>query len=191
MEKLDIKTDTNRIRQNIVGLAWGFAEATLFFIIPDVYISYFAVKDLKRALVVSLYVLVGSISGGVIVYIWAKIDYESTIEIIDKVPAVTEQMLETVRSEISERGVFALLLGPLNGIPYKAYVAIASEANVNFLALILVSIPVRMMRFVLVTIGVNLTSKLIGNRITNTQKIVVLSLFWILLYLFYFKNNWI
>ncbi|GEM_PF-3959884 len=49
---------------NRVALAWGFAEATLFFIVPDVWLTLVARERLRTGLIASLYSLAGALAGG-------------------------------------------------------------------------------------------------------------------------------
>ncbi len=48
-----------------IALAWGFAEATLFFIVADLLISYVTVYfGLRRGLEAALFAMIGAIAGG-------------------------------------------------------------------------------------------------------------------------------
>jgi len=52
----------------VVGaaLVWGFAEATLFFFVPDILITRIALADLRRALWACFWSLLGAVSGGAV-----------------------------------------------------------------------------------------------------------------------------
>jgi len=51
--------------------AWGLAEATLFFIVPDVLLSWLAAFRPRVAWPAVLTCLVGALAGGVIMYLAA------------------------------------------------------------------------------------------------------------------------
>ena len=48
---------------NLGAAVWGFAEATLFFIVPDVLLSWIALHAPRKALVACLWAVVGAPSG--------------------------------------------------------------------------------------------------------------------------------
>lgn len=47
------------------AFAWGLAEATFFFIVPDVFTTRLALQDFKRALISCIFTLAGALLGGV------------------------------------------------------------------------------------------------------------------------------
>ena len=49
---------------NALAAIWGAAEATLFFIVPDVFLSWLALSDRRQALIACLYALLGALVGG-------------------------------------------------------------------------------------------------------------------------------
>src|SRR3546814_12347528 len=51
-----------------VSLLWGFAEATVFFVVPDVWISRRALSSWRAALRGCGFALAGALVGGVLLY---------------------------------------------------------------------------------------------------------------------------
>src|SRR5690606_1189122 len=51
-----------------VSLLWGFAEATVFFVVPDVWISRLALSSWPAALRACGFALVGALAGGALLY---------------------------------------------------------------------------------------------------------------------------
>src|SRR5260221_4366767 len=47
-----------------LGLFWGFAEATLFFIVPDVLLTLVALFSFRRSAQLMACILVGAVAGG-------------------------------------------------------------------------------------------------------------------------------
>jgi len=44
---------------NLVALSWGFAEATFFFIVPDVFLSRIALDRIRTAWAASVWATLG------------------------------------------------------------------------------------------------------------------------------------
>lgn len=171
---------------NLVAFIWGLAEATLFFIVPDVWLTGVAVKDRKKALLACLYALAGALIGGGVMYFWGSHDPSSAQAIVNKVPGIPDSFLSRVAGDLEKEGVPAMLFGPLQGIPYKLYALFSGSMGLSLPAFILWSVPARLVRFVL--------AALISGWIFDTglkawtlkQKYVFLAAFWIIFYGWYF-----
>ena len=76
----------------------------------------------------------------------------------DQLPEVDRERYvvgEHVAHVASQQGAAAVLLGPLSGTPYKLYAAQAAAAGIGPLAFLAISVPARLLRFVVVTVGVH------------------------------------
>jgi hypothetical protein len=74
----------------IAAALWGFAEATLFFLVPDVLLTGIAMrKGLRVALLASLAAAAAATAGGLIMYRWAAADAAGARQVIDLLPAVS------------------------------------------------------------------------------------------------------
>ena len=129
-----------------LGLLWGFAEGTVFFIVPDILISAVALFSLRRSLLCMAQVLVGSLCAGTFIFFATQAFPEPTFRLIHAIPFVTDSMFATVQADYTAGGAWALVKGPLSGIPYKIY-ALHDPAYVNLPAFLAVSIPARLERF--------------------------------------------
>jgi hypothetical protein len=49
---------------NGIAALWGLAEATLFFIVPDVWLTLITVWSPRKALIACLFALLGALAGG-------------------------------------------------------------------------------------------------------------------------------
>ena len=58
----------------IIASLWGFAEATLFFFVPDIWISILALKNGRQGLIACFYSFVGAVVGGLIMYYLGRAD---------------------------------------------------------------------------------------------------------------------
>lgn len=170
---------------NKVAASWGFAEATLFFIVPDVWLSIVARKDLKKGLIACFYSLAGALLGGAILFWWGLNDVDSASTIIEMIPAINHDMLARVQLDLSEQGLSAVMLGPLSGTPYKVYAINAANTEASIWLFLLISIPARLVRFIIVVACSHYLSQLITNK-TKLNPLMIIICFWLLFYGGYF-----
>jgi membrane protein YqaA with SNARE-associated domain len=170
---------------NLIAPVWGFAEATFFFIVPDVWISILALSSLHEGIVACIYSLVGAILGGIIMYRRGKVDLKAANDFMVRIPAIRPRDIQQVQTSLQKSGVIAILFGPLLGIPYKIYAA-NSSAVISLLSLILISVPARVIRFLLVAFIANALSNGMLSHFSHVQKIEIMLAFWAVTYSFYF-----
>ena len=118
------------------GLLWGLAEATLFFIVPDVLLTLVALFSFRRSARVLACILLGALAGGTIMfYLGAKNPAQAKAAVL-RVPFVSATMFDKTQQSFQHDGIWALTKGPGNGIPYKVYCVQASRYSglVLFLA---------------------------------------------------------
>jgi membrane protein YqaA with SNARE-associated domain len=171
---------------NAVAALWGFAEATLFFIVPDVLLSWIALTCLRRALWACCWALGGALLGGLIMYSWGATRLESAEAALALQPAVDQQMLHEVREQIEQSGLKALFAGPLEGRPYKIYAVYAGALRVNLPGFLLISIPARLLRFVVIScLTAFLAQKVLTFTSLRAQRIA-LCVCWVTFYAWFF-----
>ena len=134
-------------RERAVAAVWGFAEATLFFLVPDVHLTRVALRDGRLALSAALAATAGALAGGALLWAWGAADPAAALAVLERVPAVSPALLERVRAELLADGWAALALGPSRGTPYKLYAATSGALGMSLLGLLLVSAPARLVRF--------------------------------------------
>lgn len=144
--------------------AWGFAEATLFFVVPDVLLSAIAIRDLRRAFLCCLVAALAAVIGGLIMYEWGAVDPAVAVDTVESLPGIGSHMIERVRAELASQGILAMILGPLSGTPYKVYAVQAAKAGVDEGLFILMSLPARLPRFLLVSLAAALASRFLQSR---------------------------
>lgn len=165
---------------------WGLAEATFFFIVPDVLLSLYGTRHLKRALVACLYALAGAMLGGLVMYWVGTHHSEAALAFLDMLPSISPEMLERARSDIEGTGALAVLQGPLLGTPYKIYAVQAAGAGLSLTTFLLVSIPARLIRFILVVLLVWWLFNRLPDRMSQQQKMRIACGGWGIFYLLYF-----
>ena len=130
------------------GFAWGFAEATLFFIVPDVLLTLVALFSFPRSARVLACILLGALAGGTIMFSLGAKDPAQAQQVVLRVPFVSQAMFDKTHSSFQREGIWALTKGPGNGIPYKVY-CVQSGKYSGLLLFLLVSLLARLERFVL------------------------------------------
>lgn len=158
----------------------------MFFIVPDVWLGLAGRNRLQTGLRACLFALLGALIGGALIYFWGAHDHSGAIALIEKVPAISPAMVARVQGELTVHGVWSILAGPLTDTPYKLYAAQAAQAGIGFGVFILLSIPARGIRFVIITMGVHYAlKKIIPAKIARHPTTLILSC-WVLFYFFYF-----
>lgn len=175
----------NRI--NALAAFWGFAEATVFFIVPDALLSWVALRSLKRALIACLWVTGGALLGGCILWFVGAADPEPARALFALIPAIDNAMITNVGSQIESVGLKALFLGPLSGTPYKIYAVEAANLGYGLGIFLLISLPARLIRFLLVSLIAGGISNLLQRRVNLRQLQAMHIVFWIGLYVWYFS----
>lgn len=170
------------------SFSWGFVESMLFFLVPDMILSVVAVHNLRRALWCCLWAVAGAIAGGAVMYAWGAHDVATALQVLDAVPAIPADMLTKVHHELSTGGLTAMLWGPLIGIPYKIYAVQAGALGLSVPGFLLMTIPARIIRFVITCLGFNLVSRGL-RRLGAGPRLIAgcWTLFWILNYAIYWS----
>jgi membrane protein YqaA with SNARE-associated domain len=170
-----------------VAALWGFAEATLFFVVPDVWLTAVAVRrGARAALAAALCAAAGALVGGALMYAWGADDPAGAAAALDAVPAVSPAMLDRVRADLERDGAAAALLaGAFSGVPYKAYAALAPSAGVGPWPLLAATAPARLARFVPACLLAALLSGVLSGRLSARGRTLVLAGFWAAFYAYY------
>jgi len=172
----------------VVALGWGFAEATLFFVVPDVWIGLLALFSWRAGLRAVVWAVIGALAGGALMYgVGAQLDRDISARLLDAVPAISLGMVERVEEEMREHGPSSMLLGPLRGTPYKIYARTAGVQEQPLSTVLLWTIPARGARFVLIAAVSALYGWLV-RRITSRTGLLLgpYLLAWTLFYVGYF-----
>jgi len=166
----------------LAGL-WGFAEATLFFIVPDVPISAVAaLAGWRRGVVAALAAALGAMAGGLAMYLWGAADPEAARSAVVALPAIDRAMAEAVARDFTAGGYAAMLAGAFGGIPYKLYAVAAGEQGAPLAAFLVMTPLVRLPRFLLAAFAAAWTARFVPSR----ARLPVLAVVWIAFYAFYF-----
>jgi membrane protein YqaA with SNARE-associated domain len=173
----------------VMALGWGFAEATFFFIVPDVWIGLLTLYSWRAGLRAVCSAVMGALIGGAVMYgFGAQLGRDRSARLLAAVPAISPAMVARVEEEMREHGPASMVLGPLRGTPYKIYARTAGIQEQPLGAMLLWTIPARGARFVLVAAVAGLYGWLV-RRITPRTSWLLAPYFlaWVLFYVRYFR----
>jgi membrane protein YqaA with SNARE-associated domain len=172
---------------NAVALLWGFAEATLFFIVPDVWLSLVAVwRGRRAALLAAGWAIGGAVVGGALMHIWGASSPDAAVAALDRLPAISPAMIAGVHADLEGKGAAAMIIGSLTGVPYKIYAVLAPGVGLQLPLFLLISVPARAIRFVVVVLVAGRLNELLARRLTPRWRYGVLGIVWLAFYGFYF-----
>ena len=172
------------------AFAWGVAEASLLFIIPDVLLTLIACRAFKPAFKATLAALAGALIGGATMYAFGLRSPDDARAFLDYVPAINPNLIERVARQLNEHGLTAVMIGPLKGIPYKIYAVEWGAQGRSLISFLLISIPARYVRFFLAAVVARLIARLI-EPVTERRasiEVLILAISWIAFYGFYFSR---
>jgi membrane protein YqaA with SNARE-associated domain len=130
----------------VAGFVWGFAEASFFFVVPDVIISLVTMFSPRQGLKQVGAALVGATVGGMLLFSLAHHDPDAAHGLLRHVPWLRAGMIEDARRDFHEEGAWGMMRGPAKGLPYKVY-AVLAPAHISWLAFLLVTPLDRVSRF--------------------------------------------
>lgn len=172
-----------------LALLWGWSEATVFFIVPDVLLTLLALRSLRIALKACALATLGAVIGGAMAYDYASLHPTSSREILVSIPAIDDRMLGTVGTQIEQHGAAAVFLGPVRGIPYKIYAVEWAWQHRPLLDLLLVTVPARAIRFVLTSALASLIAGALRERVRERTLVHIHLLAWTAFYSAYFAAH--
>ena len=170
----------------VLALAWGFAEGTLFFILPDVPLSLVALMRPRRALIHLTAILGGAVVAGAVMFTWSS-QGPNAQAAVGRVVLVSPRMFERAELDYEKFGVWAAVVGPLRGIPYKVYAVEAPEHS-SLGRFLLITIPARAWRLLIVWIGSSALGLLLRKgRLTSWAPPIHVA-FWTAVYIVYWAR---
>lgn len=169
----------------MISFVWGFLEATVFFIVPDVWLTWLVLDHPKKAFHNSLWMLAGALLGGSVLFFLGT-RFPDHSDWFTRIPAIHAEMIQMVSSDLEAKGGISLLLGPIKGIPYKLF-AFQASSEMSFLMFILISFPARLLRFIAVTSAAWLIARtFLQNHSLKTKRMILITC-WVCFYCWYFS----
>lgn len=165
---------------------WGFAEATLFFILPDVPLSYYALDKKHNLTRLCCITLLGALLGGGVMYCWGQYNFDTAYHLVESVPAINDELMATVHEQLKSSGVLAVFIGPLQGLPYKTFAVQASAAHISIIEFLLMSIPARLVRFLVIAYVARWIAFNLLRHLQRRHLVAVWGGVWLVVYALYF-----
>jgi membrane protein YqaA with SNARE-associated domain len=172
-----------------LGFLWGFAEATLFFIIPDVVLSWASLAGAKCGIKIFGAILAGAIVGGFCMYLWAVWQPEVARSAVAGVPFVRTKMFDQVQADYRSHGVSGIFYTLGTGIPYKVYAVLAPPVC-SPITFVPISFLARLERMVLSWLIPTILGGLLQRWIRNHQRLTgaLWIGFWVITYARYWST---
>jgi membrane protein YqaA with SNARE-associated domain len=177
-----------KFRLLLAAFVFGAAEATFFFIVPDVFTSWLVIRQSRSGFLACVYATMGAVIGGSILF-WIGKDQELrsiALEACAVLPGIQMPLISHAAAELRENGLGGLFTGVLSGIPYKLFALQVAPLGIRFSDFIIASIAARLMRFIAVTAFTWLVFHVIFVKWSNKVKLCLHGVVWVIFYGFYF-----
>jgi hypothetical protein len=129
-------------------ILWALAEASFFFIVPDVLLTAAALHlGVRRGLVFSILAAASAVAMGAAMWYWAARNPDTARAAMLLVPAVGKDLLERAHHAFDGIWPLRMLLGALSGVPYKLYAVEAGARHIPLPWFLAASFFARLSRF--------------------------------------------
>lgn len=126
-----------------IAFLWGFAEATVFFLVPDIFLGFAAIFNWRKSLHFAAATVAGALLGGALMYGFAANSPPAADRVLTAIPLIDAAMVADVRLQVEASGLSALVTGPWQGIPYKIFAVQAGAQGLPFSRFLLFTILAR------------------------------------------------
>jgi len=172
------------------AVVWGVAEASFFFLVPDILLTAALVRrGLRMALLLSVVAAICAALTGIGMYFWGAQDIAAARAAMLKVLAVSPDLLARVHGEFDGAWPLHLALGAISGVPYKLYAVEAGARQVPLWLFLPVSFAARLARFT-ATVGLTALGRALLLRLGKPHWMMpAWAVAWTLVYLVYFTQR--
>ena len=176
------------LKKRVISFLWGFAEATFFFVVPDVWLSALVLGTEKREAYINIaFASLGALLGGVLIYFLAAPYFDEVRGFFDYVPAISDALITETKVNIEQAGMlYALFEGMFLGIPYKLHAFWAGVTGYGFLLFLAASMIARTFRFLVIVGLAHGVSIALTKRLKLKQLFILHGVCWVVFYVCYF-----
>jgi hypothetical protein len=132
-----------------LGAAWGFAEASLFFIVPDVWLGFVALFAPRRMPVTLVAIVAGAAAGAACLYVATLVWPDELRNLVLAVPAIAPSDLEQARAQLQDGGAGSILPAVVEGRAVKLYVHAAAVDGIGPFGIVAFTVLNRLARLLL------------------------------------------
>ena len=142
---------------------WAVAEATLFFIVPDVLLTAAVIKfGLRRATFLALLAAGVASLAGLGMWFWGEHDPEAARRVVLMVPAIGPDLLKRAHGDVAHHWFPHLVIGAMTGVPYKLYAVEAGAIAISPWLFVPASFAARFSRFFLTVLAMAACKELLS-----------------------------
>ncbi|WP_029058839.1 hypothetical protein [Stappia stellulata] len=167
---------------------WGFAEATVFFTVPDVLLTFIAQTSLRRALLASLFTALAACIGGAVLYALALERPDLAHTLLITVPGIFPDLITRAGALLDNGLLPGLVEGSLTGVPYKIFAVETARNGTPFALFLLASLPARLLRLTLSCLASWLIFAKLLSGVSLWTRRLLLAAFWIVFYAAYYAG---
>lgn len=174
-----------------VAAAWGLAEASFFFIVPDFWLGLVALFAPRRAFRTLGAIAIGAVAGAALLALAATMAPGGVADLLNRLPGIAPADLAQARGELEAQGVIAFLNAPLQGLPVKIYVHEATQLGLPAPLILVFTALNRIERiglFGLVMVLVGLAARRVAVRFPRTIGVGYLAA-WAIFYAAYWSGR--
>lgn len=163
---------------------WGVAEGFLFFIVPDVLISFLAQRrGWREAMLTSLAAALGAVLGVFLLWQWSAQSPQTVRMLIEALPGITPVMVQDLAAELTQQSLLpTLLIASIAGVPIKIAAMLGPSLDLSLVEFLLVTPLARLPRFIAVGLGVYFLARLGSRWLSKEAMTLLLLAFWIVFY---------
>lgn len=130
-----------------LAFLWGWSEATWFFVVPDVLLTFTALLGWRVVVLATASAALGSMLGAATLYALPEPALQALIAWWKALPVVREAMFSAAAAHL-QSGPWGMSEGPAAGIPYRVYVSLCREAGTPLSSVLWVTPWVRLERMI-------------------------------------------
>lgn len=175
------------LRMRTISFLWGFGEATFFFFVPDIWLTYLVLVNCREGYRNIPFVIAGALAGGAVMYLYGAYASDSARLFLDTVPAIGPALIDGARESMREgHPLVVMQAGSLSGVPYKIYAVVGGEIGLSPVLFAVYSVIARGVRFLLVTSLAAAVGYFLLKRMSVRTVLIVNTICWAVFYSFYF-----
>lgn len=176
----------------IVAAVWAFADATVFFIVPDIWLTYVGLKHgTFAALLAGLFVTLGGVIGGLALFFFASSEPAEARNILLMLPAVNAEALQDARALLARWDAIAVVGNPYSLMPFKVLAVEAPAAKVQPLLFGLATFFAYLSRAFLIALIAGFLGWLFRRTFGVRRLVIWAMLFWAVMYALFFVRFYI
>ncbi len=171
---------------------WGLGDATIFFIVPDVWLTYVGLRHgTFAALVAGLFVTLGGFAGGMALYYFAAAEPVEARNLLLTLPAVNTDALREARELLARWDAIAVVGNPYSLLPFKVMALEAPAAKVQPLFFALATFFAYLSRAFLIALVAGFLGWLLRRTFGVRRMVIWALVFWGVMYALFFARFYV